>query len=770
VIRQATLNLVQKPKNTILGVLAYASIAAACDDTPRLLEYGPSAVELITRRIVHLARAVPAYAQLIDFLPPGDPNPAAVLVVEFAGDSPEELRDRVKVLGPSAYVAETRAAQARIWKVRKVGLGLLMSKPGNAQPIPFIEDVAVPVEKLGDFVRAVDQICAAQNVEPAYYAHASAGCLHIRPILDLRSAGHIRAMREIATAAIAIGLEYGGAVSGEHGDGLARSEWLEMAYGPEVMQAHRILKGAADPHNLFNPGKIIDAPPMDQNLRFGAGYRSQGWQPVFSFDRQVSLENAIEMCNGAGVCRKDGGVMCPSFQATREELHSTRGRANLLRELIRGEGQVAGPDRQPPTANRQPISPEDVFPALELCLACKGCKSECPSAVDMAKLKYEFLEHYHHTHRRKWRDYLFGYFGTLAKLGAPVGKLVNWGTGNPAIWNLAARVFKLAPERKFPVFISQKGLKSLNGRASQTSKATETLPSVLFLVDDFTKHFHPEAGEAALQMLPAAGYQAKIIPVNGAGRTLISKGFLTAAKRHAQKLIAAISAIDPTGQLPIVGVEPSEIYTLSDEYPDFFPADAHVAAIAKRAWMIDEFLLRPDRNGQFPLNKLASTLNRQRPSVLLHGHCYQKARPPADDGLPTGVDATVAILETAGYAVEVIEKYNYNCRSVKVAVQTPCSMQHGLKLTGRIEDVLQAAGFTIIPVKDGHLCCGSAGSYSLLQPRLADELLRRKVRALESGDPDVIVTANIGCQMHLGNGSDIPVMHWVELMADHLVD
>ncbi len=724
VIRTAQVNLVRKPKHTILGVLAYESIAAACDDTPRLLEFGPSAVELITQRIVHLARAVPAYAQLIDFLPPGETDPAALLVVEFAGASEAELEKKIHLLGTQTYIAATPAAQARIWKVRKVGLGLLMSKPGNAQPIPFIEDVAVPVEKLGDFVRAVNQICSEQGVEPAYYAHASAGCLHIRPILDLRTARDIQVMRAIATGTIDVGLKYGGAVSGEHGDGLARSEWLEKAYGPEIMTAHRLLKQAADPRGILNPGKIIDPPPMDQNLRYGADYDSAAWQPIMSFERQISLVNAIEMCNGAGVCRKDGGVMCPSFQATREEFHSTRGRANLLRTLIsgmdRGEWGVGSEQSE----QNALITEDEVFSALELCLACKGCKSECPSAVDMAKLKYEFSAHYYRSRRRKLRDYFFGYFGGIARVGTPLRRLINWGLQQKVIWSGFAGLLGFAPERKFPIFADhgqlEREIRAIDSLDHSTSTIT-ALP-VLFLLDDFTKYNHPETGVAALKTLIAAGFRPVVIPVQGgAGRTLISKGFLKSARKQARSVIDAIQALDPEGSMPIVGIEPSEIYTFSDEYLDFFPNDPQALAIANRAWMIDEFLLRQPKK-----RRLHPKIQEAQLQILLHGHCYQKARPPADDGHPTGVAATAGLLEQYGFEVEVI-----------------------------------TAG-----------CCGMAGAFGYeaehfnVSLQIGELALFPTIR--QANQNTIVAAAGVSCQAQIKDGTAKHVIHPINLIAASL--
>jgi len=311
-------------------------------------------VELVPRQILRLARSVPAYAAQLAFVQ-GDP--AALMVVEWAGDSPQEVQARARAVAADAYLALSAEAQRQVWGVRKVGLGLLLSRPGDAKPISFIEDVTVPVEHLANYVRELDRMAAAFGVEVSYYAHASAGCLHVRPLINLKSAEGVHRLRQIAESAVALGLRLGGAVSGEHGDGLARSEFLERAYGPEVVALFRRVKQAADPQGILNPGKIVDPPPMDQNLRYGVAYRAQPWTPTLDFSGQQGLDRAIEICNGAGVCRKSEGLMCPSCQATREEMHSTRGRANLLRAMIAGH---------------LPQAEEAVRQALDLCLGCKA--------------------------------------------------------------------------------------------------------------------------------------------------------------------------------------------------------------------------------------------------------------------------------------------------------------------------------------------------------------------------------------------------------------
>ncbi len=633
IIRRATLNLVPKPPYTVLAVLGYPSVAAACDDVPRLLNMAPAAIELIPRMLVELARGVPAYARQVDFV---DGDPGALLVVEFAGDDQAALTAQARALGPDVRVVIAPQAQARIWNVRKVGLGIFDSSPTAARPIAFIEDCAIPVEQLGHFVREVERILAHYDTTAAFYAHASAGCLHIRPLVDLRTGQGVRHLRAIAQETLALTLRLGGAMSSEHGDGLARSEWLAETYGPEVMDAFRLLKRAADPRHILNPHNLLNAPPMDTHLRYGPDYHAQGWDSPLSFARQGGLARAIEQCNGQGVCRKDGGVMCPSFQATREEMYATRGRANLLRAMIRrGAGN---------------LPPEQVKPALDLCLACKGCQAECPSGVDMAKLKYAFLHQYHKTHARPLRDYLFGYIHVLVPLPARLGLggLFNWVSGQTWARRALQSVFGIAAQRPLPQFGKRSKTPTLN------RPDTPAIETALYLPDAFTRYFEPGIERAALQVLAAC--QVRVLPLRalGAGRTLLSKGFLDAARQHAERLLDDIRRLDPHGALPVIGLEPAELYTLRDDLRDLLPARAdEIASLAARAWMLDEYLLRPGPNGAPRINRLR-LLNTPL-SVALHGHCYQKAQPPAPDGLPTGQAASVALLQAAGCQVQVVD-------------------------------------------------------------------------------------------------------------------
>jgi FAD/FMN-containing dehydrogenase/Fe-S oxidoreductase len=725
IIRRATLQLVPIPRFTILGVLAYDSLAEACDAVPGLLEqHHPSAVELISQLLIRLARSVPAYASQLSWVKTtngsGD-DPTTLLVIEFSGNDEKRLRQQVNTLGPKVVIADTPELQKQVWAVRKVGLGILQSRPGDRRPATFIEDLVVPVECLGEFVREMELIMLEHHTVGDFYAHASAGCLHFRPLLNIKSSSGVAEMRSIAEEAVNLVLRLGGATSGEHGDGISRSEWLERAYGSEIVGAFRKLKTAADPYGILNPGKIVDPLKMDENLRIQPAV-NLAWDPVLDFTRNGGaagaggLMGAVEMCNGAGVCRKMENVMCPSFQATHDETFSTRGRANLLRATM---APLKPASFCGDSGTRQSIGSteiKNVWESLDMCLACKGCKSECPSGVDMAKLKYEYMHHYYTTHRRRLRDYLFGYIGVVAPLGALFAPIINWTMRRQLLRRGMERFFGLSCQRPFPRFASQSVINSIPSPSSNIFVSDNQL-TVLFLRDAFNHYFYPEVETAALRLLAAAQVNVKILPLMGAGRTLISKGFLPAAKNHATRMIDAICRADPEGNCPIVGLEPSEIYTLRDEFLDFFPEDSRVSGIAERTWMIDEFLLRANKLSLFPA--LSG-------KVILHGHCYQKSRPPAADGLPTGVGATIELLKVAGYQVEVVD--------------------------------------------DG--CCGMAGAFGYeaehfdISKRVGGLVLFPSLMELKQEDQEVFVTApGVSCRAQIEDGTGCATLHPIQLVV-----
>ncbi len=410
-VGRARLRLVPRPQGSALVLLAFSSNADACDAAFELLNLRPAAVELVPRSLLDRAATVPEYARKSHFAPPGA---QALLVVEFAGETPADAAAQASTLADRGVLITDRQAQDDVWAVRKAGLGLLMSVPGDLKPIEFVEDVAVPVERLGEYVRRVDRLLAEHGTRGEWYAHASAGCLHLRPLLDLKQGGDRERMRRIADAILEIVLEMGGALSGEHGDGLSRTRYNERLFGPELVRAFRELKEAWDPRGIMNPGKVVPETGAlsgpDVDLRPPALPGASERRTWFAFDRELDWAHAAEGCNGQGVCLKDGGVMCPSYQALRDEAHSTRGRANALRAAFSGvlePGALTGPE---------------LHAVLDLCLECKACKSECPSAVDMARMKAEFLAAYQAEHGVPLRSRAFAEIHTLAAPGTAVAR------------------------------------------------------------------------------------------------------------------------------------------------------------------------------------------------------------------------------------------------------------------------------------------------------------------------------------------------------------
>ncbi|HSL27834.1 MAG TPA: FAD-linked oxidase C-terminal domain-containing protein [Anaerolineales bacterium] len=751
VIRRATVHLVPRPQHAILAVLAYQSVADACDDVPRLLMHRPSAVELVPQMILRLARSVPAYARQMGWVV-GDP--AALLVVEFSGDDPGTLRAAARRVGDILTIAESREDQARVWNIRKVGLGLMDSQPQSRRPVAFIEDCAIPVQKLGEFVREIETILAAHGTEGGIYAHASAGCLHIRPILDLKTAKGVTALRSISEAVLGLTLRLGGAMSSEHGDGLSRSEFLEQTYGAEVMEAMRSLKRAADPHNMLNPGKIIDAPKMDRNLRYGTEYRARAWETTLSFARNGGLEVAIEQCNGQGVCRKDSGVMCPSYQATREEMHSTRGRANLLRALISSPVSLRAVGEAIPSANGRLLRPvgarndliEATAAALDLCLACKGCKAECPSGVDMAKLKYAFQAEYYKSHRRKLRDYVFGYFHVTARLAASVAPLSNALMGAPVIRKAVARLLGITPHRPFPKFTRKRAMRITTETQGRGEK-------VIFLADAFSRYVEPGTEQAVLDILSACGYEVHVLPVIGAGAAFLSKGFIDQARRHAGRVLDLLERVDSSRQVAIVGIEPPEIYALKHDYLDLLPARAsEIIARMGNVWLLDEFLLRSAafyslRVVDSGRDVVSAKLKSQ--TVRFHPHCHQRAEGPSPDGLPNGTNATVELLRLCGYDVELMDA---GC----------CGMAGTFGYEAEHYDLSMKVGeLKLLPLlRDSSALAGTS-------PKSGEELADNGSAFASGfgGGWEGVVASGAACRMQIQHGTGVEALHPVMLVA-----
>lgn len=614
---EATLNLVPLPKMRRLVLVHYPTIREGLDSVPALLETQPTAIEMMDKMLFDQCRDKIEYRRLLSFI---EGDPAMALVVEYSGDTEAELnagvihlREVLRRINHRDVVLDIAdpKQQAQVWFVRKVGLGLLMSIKGDAKPLPFIEDGAVPVEHLADYVDGIVRLVQDAGLQQvAIYAHASAGCLHLRPLINLKTVDGMRQLRQIAEGAVDLVLKYGGSPSGEHGEGLARGEFSERVFGAELVRAFHEIKAVFDPKCLMNPGKIVDAPRMDDAslLRYGPDYATPQAPNVtmLSFNLDGGFSRAVEMCNGAGVCRKtEAGVMCPSFMATRDEAHSTRGRANALRAAMMG---LLGEDG---------LTSEPVHEVLDLCLSCKACKSECPSSVDMAKLKAEWQHLYHQDHGTPLRSRVFANIAKLNRLGRIATPITNAMLRGPAKWGMSK--IGVHPKRELPALAPQTFSAWWRNHQAPQRREGETISSVVLFHDTFLEHNHPQIGIAAVKVLEAAGYDVIVINRLGCcGRPAISKGLLAEAKRMAQRNIDLLAPYASEG-IPILGCEPSCIGSLVDEYPDLVPGDA-ARAVKSACMLLDDFIASEAAAGRFKL-----TFDDTPRRVLLHGHCHQKA-------------------------------------------------------------------------------------------------------------------------------------------------
>lgn len=606
-VAEATLQLVPVPRHTGLLVAHFDDMIAALAATPLCLELRPHAVELTDRVILGLTRDNPSLSRQRSWIQ-GDPE--AILAIEFAADDADTVAERVRAMecrlreqgfGYAFVRALDPASQKDVWSVRNAGLGLLMGMKGDGKPVGFVEDTAVPPEHLADYIRRFRDLLAEHGCEASYYAHASVGCLHVRPILNLKSTDDVRRMRAIAESVADLVLEYGGAMSAEHGDGLVRSEFQEKMFGPVVYRAFRELKRAFDPEGRMNPGKIVDAPPMTENLRYGPGYQTIALATHFDFSRDGGYARHVELCSGVGACRKlRDGTMCPSYRATRDETHSTRGRANALRLALSGQlpGGLASPE---------------VHAALDLCLECKACKSECPSNVDMARLKYEFLAAYHARHGTPLRARLFGHIHRIDRMLAPIAPVANALLRSPLHRRVIARLLGIAPERPLPVLATET-FRAWWRRHSPRRSGEQ----VALMADTFTNYHEPEIGQAAVRVLEALGSAIELPTFECCGRPLISKGFLAAAKRLAKANLVAWLPLARAG-VPMLWLEPSCASAVADDYRDLLPGEA-TEAVAAATQLFEEYVA--ERGAA----RLFRPCARQ---ALVHGHCHQKALFPS---------------------------------------------------------------------------------------------------------------------------------------------
>lgn len=627
------LNLVDRPAAKIVVCAHFDDLLEALRATVIAVSHNPSAVELIDRRILDQTKNNLEQQRNRFFV---DGDPAGVLVIEFYGASVEEVE-----AGASGVIASLTEAglgyaypivrppdDKRVWSLRKAGLGLLMGIPGDRKAVSVVEDTAVPVDVLPEYIADFMEMMDRYGTDSVYHAHASVGELHLRPELDLKSPADVELMGKIAQESAELVKKYRGSLSGEHGDGRVRAPYIEAFYGPEVYELLVQVKRAFDPQNIFNPSKIVDAEPIDADLRAEPGAEPPEIATLFDWSVDGGLLQAVEKCNGAGACRKkvvSGGTMCPSYMVTLEEKDTTRGRANVFRHLL-----LEGPAGA--------LRSEELHEALDLCLSCKGCKSECPANVDMARMKAEFLQHYHDHNGTPLSAKLFGHYGKLSRLASIAPWLANFFMTFALTRWLMGRFLGLAPQRQMPAYAKKTFTKLWAKHAPATHERT-----VWLYVDPFTEYTEPELGMAAVKVLEAAGVTVERFGITDDARTYLSKGLVREAREvMVSQLTSVKSALEEHPQRPVLGIEPSALLTFRDEMPDLVEPWLRETArdLAKRSFLVDEWL-----DAEMQAARIESPF-RGSGNVILHGHCHQKAI--------VGVQPTERLLRTAGYSVKTL--------------------------------------------------------------------------------------------------------------------
>jgi len=701
-ILEVTIHLDPVPTHRLLAMLHFETLEQALTAVQHVNRHKPSAVELMDRDIFVLGRQNPALAPLLGWLQ-GDPG--AVLMVEFDGTSEEEMRaglagmeadPKVAGLAYASTLATSNEQQAQILQFRRDGLGIYSTVKGRSKPTPFVEDSSVPVENLPRYIADVAEVCRRHGVHVVFYAHASVGVIHLRPHLDLKTEEGVHTFEAISREVFELVKKYGGSWSGEHGDGLIRSYQNPAMFGPVLYEDFRAIKRAFDPAGLLNPGKVVDAPAMTSDLRYGADYPEVDLPTFLDFSADGGYLGAIENCNGVGACRKVGtGTMCPSYMATRDEDHTTRGRANVLRDALNGRFPGG-------------LTSREVYDVLDLCLECKACKAECPSQVDMASIKYEFLQHYYDDHGTPLAVRAIGNVARLAPLGQRLAPLANALLPSaPVRWALE-KLVDVDHRRVLPRYADE-SFRHWYERARPTPSTGPDAPRVALFADTWTMFNETGPGRAAVQVLDALGYAVELVPYGCCGRPQLSKGLLREARTMARHNVERLHPYVERG-VPVVGLEPSCVTALADDYRRLLPG-ARTDAVADNVSMIDQFLARAWTRGEIDPS---SVFDKRPGETMLHGHCQQKA--------VLGTASTRAVLEWVSERVREVDSG----------------------------------------------CCGMAGAFGYahhdLSMAIGEQRLFPAVREHE-GDT---VACGFSCRHQVEDGTDRRPRHLTEVMADAL--
>jgi FAD/FMN-containing dehydrogenase/Fe-S oxidoreductase len=607
------LNLEPLPKFKSVAVVHFADLLEAIRAVEPMLPYKPSAIEIIDRTVLRLSAENLTTRRLCHFI---DGDPAAILIVEFYGDTQESVIERPQQMSKTlkqlnlGYTYPFFPAGKEyddVWTLRKKGLGLMMGIKGEKKALSFIEDSAIPTSVLPEYIDQVLKICAKYNTEVSMYAHASVGVIHVQPMLDLRKAEDIENLKKITDETFELVVKYGGSWSGEHGDGLVRSAYNERFFGPQVYQALRNVKKLFDPENLMNPGKIVDAQTIEHNLRYGISYHDHEVKGTYHYREENSFGESVHMCTGVGECRKMlGGTMCPSFKATRDEEHSTRGRANALRLAMSGQLDSDG------------LASKRLHQALDLCLSCKACKSECPSNVDMAKMKSDVLQMYYDKHGLSLRDRLIRDSSKAAStFSGSLSKLVNFIQQTSVFRSLLEKFAGFDHRRVLPEYADEPFYRWFEKNKNKALK--NSAKKVVLFADTYLNFHEPNVGIGALELLNSCGYEVMLANVGCCQRPKISHGFLRDAKTEGTKTAESLRKYLDQG-LTVVVCEPSCASALSDDLPDLIDDEALATQLRSKVLTIDKFLEKEVTDG-----KLDKKLESVAGNILVHGHCHQKA-------------------------------------------------------------------------------------------------------------------------------------------------
>ncbi len=701
---EAKIRLESLPGAKALTVVHFADEIESLRHVPAILEHGPSAVELLDDVVMSEALVNPSTRHMANFV---EGRPRAVLIVEVYGDDADRARQRIEALvasleqkgiGYAWPILTDPTAQANVWAVRKLGLGLISNVQGPVKGQAFIEDACVPVEHLADYSARLLKICRDLGISISMYAHASVGVIHFRPMLDLHLEEHRTKLVDIAEKAFEMVCEYGGVFAGEHGDGVVRGVFIPRFYGPQLYEAFRELKRLFDPDNLMNPGKVIDTPPMMSHLRYGDQYRSAHVDTLFHYREQGGFQLAVEQCNGVGACRKlDEGTMCPSYMATRDEEASTRGRANALRLAMSGQLDAAT------------LSSDRMKEVLDLCLACKSCKTECPNSVDMSRLKSEVLQMHHDEHGVPLGYWLIGGMPGMARLVAgPLAHLVNLVSKFPGYGWVMEKVAGMDRRRPQPPFATRPLSSLLRGRKRSGAAAGGKRGKVVLFNDTYASYMEPRVGLSAVELLEGCGYEVIIADAGCCQRPRLSKGLVRAAKRDGTKTMQKLD-VYAKQRLPIVCLEPSCASALADDLPDLVDDAEMGQRVAASVKMIDVFLEEEVTAGNL------APLSVDPGQYALHGHCHQKAE----------------------FGTAAIHSH-----------------------FGRVE------GAECEEVDSG--CCGMAGSFGYehydISLAVGEDRLFPAVREAVA-DGKTILACGISCRHQLHDTLDVKAKHWVEVVA-----